>query len=222
MSGNFFLYDVNFFRGLRNVLRDMIKTLQDTDDIYYRVYSNAVKLYTNPALLELSRMYTDIHEMLLHDCDHYVQTYFARVGELKNISQLFVELFCDVNRLFESIRELYACNDVNVCDGVQYTSALNFIAFPCAPCVPKVRQCIETFLYPLAFVIWLISALGKLLSGCADVEVSMDHGLIFMMEMTSMTRAVKDFAIIGTTLKDIPRMQKGCHDNKHNKYNKYN
>lgn len=205
MSGNFFLYDVNFFRGLRNVLRDMIRLLHD-DEVYLNVYTRAIKLYTNPALIELLRMYTNIHELLLYDCDFYVETYFIRMSELKNIPDLFGDVFNDVNKLFESIRDLYICNDINICDGSRYVNAINSIAFPCAPCVPKVGPvCIETHVYPLAFVVWLITTLGKLLSGCADVDLSVTEGLIFMMQIITLTKSYDNFIKVGTSLQHVPR-----------------
>lgn len=210
MSGNFFLYNVNFFRGLRNVLRDMIKQLEfvEYECGYTQVYINAIKLYTNPALIDLIKIYGNIHELLKNDCKYYIDTYFDRMGEFIDVPMLLVSLFRDVNILFDSIECLYISDDINICSGFQYIPTLSSIAFPCDPCVPLVRnKCVETDAYPLAFVIWLISSLGKIFSGCSDVEVSMDYGMVFLMEMTSLVKAYRNFGLIGTTLQNVSNAQ---------------
>src|SRR5437868_12005363 len=105
MSANFFLHKLDLFKGLKYVLRDVTQTLDVVcdDPKYNALYKSIVALYSNPALVELSKIHTNTHKFLksLDHCESKcaprVDAYFAEVVSISRVSQLFVNLYRDLN-----------------------------------------------------------------------------------------------------------------------------
>lgn len=212
MSGNFFLYNLNFFKGLRNVLRDMARALECVKDDrdFSKMYENTIKAYTNPSLLELSKIYVKSHDFLKGKiCNRQtVDDYFCRQKELCNVTQLFIDVYGDLNDLFCSMNAFYCKNNVELCDVSQYVPVLDLIAFPCEPCIDRpecLPKCIPIEMYPIAFLSWYLTRVGKITSGCKDAEKVFDAGLIYIMEIDSLLDAYKQFVLVGMALKNVPR-----------------
>jgi len=212
MSGNFFLYNLNFFKGLRNVLRDMSRALECVkDDTEFRkMYENTVKAYTNPSLLELSKIYVKSHDFLKGKicCKLTIDEYFTRQKDLCNVTQLFIDVYGDLSDLFSSMNAFYKKNNVDLCDVSQYVPVLDLIAFPCEPCIERpecLPKCIPIEMYPIAFLFWYITRVGKIASGCANSEKVLDAGIIYMMEIDSLLDAYRQFVLVGLALKNVPR-----------------
>lgn len=211
MSGNFFLYNLNFFKGLRNVLRDMARALEcvKEDCDYAELYEDTVKAYTNPSLLELSKLYVKSHDFLKGKmcCRQTVDDYFQRQKEMCGVTQLFIDVYGDLSDLFDTMKVFYCKHNVELCDVTQYIAVLDLIAFPCEPCVPKpecLPKCIPIEMYPIAFLMWYAVRVGKITSGCDDANLIKD-GLIYIMEINGLLDAYRQFVLVGRALKNVPR-----------------
>lgn len=240
MSSNFFLHKLNLFKGLKNVLRDVTQTLDAVcdDPKYNALYKSVVTLYSNPALVELSKIYTNSHKFFksLDNCEARcaprLDSYFSEIVSLSKVSQLFVNIYRDVNAILDIIRCLDELNCVDICDTICYFDYFSKIAFPCEPCAligvscgPVQDACgdllIPLNVYPVAFVMWFLYFTGRILSGCGPVceegtliftteqlRSALEVGLIYMMEINSLIDAHDQFVKVGLALKFFPSQLK--------------
>lgn len=211
MSGNFFLYNLNFFKGLRNVLRDMARALECVKDDcdFAELYEDTVKAYTNPSLLELSKLYVKNHEFLKGKicCNQTVDDFFCRQKEMSNVTQLFIDVYGDVSDLIDSMNAFYCKHNVELCDVSQYIPVLDLIAFPCEPCIERpdcLPKCIPIEMYPIAFLVWYMVRVGKITSGCIDSAL-IESGLVYVLEINALLDAYRQLVLVGKALKNVPR-----------------
>jgi len=213
MSENFFSYKQNFSKGLRNVLRDMLKNLECLcDDKEYReIHEHASRLYNNPYLMELSKLYNRVN--CFYDnkkgCNDVVD-FANNICDLNALPTLFINIFRDYDKLSTASSVLYNNCDETLCNVAQYVDVLDVIAFPC-PCNKEDEKdmslldvCIPAHIYPAAFTLWFIDILGRIMNGCNDGKSAYDSGINFLIEMDVLVNFYEQFVRVGLALKYIP------------------
>lgn len=188
MSGNFFLYSENFFKGLRLVLIDMKKKLEPVkcDPGYREIYVNTVKVITSPYLIELIKIYVKMNELVDCNCRKFTAGEFLRKTKtFGNVPSTFVNLYRDLNKLIISIKKFYREHEnVSLCDAGAFLPHLNSTAFPCSCCMTGHKmRCITPKLYPLTFMLWLIGTIGRIETGCLDVDAVFSAGFAFTFSL---------------------------------------
>lgn len=205
-SGNFFSYNENFFLGFKNVLRFMIKSLDQyrCDKTYRDLYLKVVQLYTNPALLQLSKDYYKSRDLVNCNCKKYTIYQFLE-GEksLKDVPSLLTQFYRDLVELSDATRQFYEKHDVSMCDALPYVDGLNTIAFPCSTCMQSECKlcCVPAPLLPLTVTLWFMTMIGRIRTGCIDRNF--DEGVKYMMVLTAIVNDNENFQIIGAALKKI-------------------
>jgi hypothetical protein len=190
----------------------MVRSLEclSNDPCYQPLYNSVLTLYTNPSLLALSKLHTQTHCFLKNNsCCQTANAFINQTNNLNHVTKLFIDLTRDVNSLNDVIQQLATSKCISVCDALNLLPQLNAIAYPCDSCVDKTNTiqcpCIPPDLYAVSFVIWYTSSIGKIISGCADLDATISNGLVFIMQINGLISAYDQLVIVGQVLKPVAR-----------------